>query len=513
MLEEAGVGQPLLAEENELSLSLEQAIDRALERNLGLSIIRFRPAISREDVTIAQAMFDPQVFATGDVRERTSPQAGSDLDGVGRGARTQTSAQVFSLGAEQRFSPGTTVGLETGFARSTTNSARAFINPEYNSDVALVLRQPLLRGAGQKVNLADIAKARIGMNRSRLEVRREVLDVIAAVEIAYWNLSASNARKSLFESNLRLAESLLQENRERLRLGVATRLDVLQAEANLASRSEDVILAQQAVENAEDNLRELLGALNLEEMIYSLRVTALPDEDPGLIPFEVAVRGALAQDMDLQIQYEILDQLQIDEEVARNNTLPTLNLRAGAGLLGREADGFRTYESTFRGRGHEWNAGLELRFPWGRRADKARLSQSRQDLAREEFRLAHIQQELLRRLRMSWRAVSAARERMETTSASVELNRESFERERISYETGVSSFRDVLQAQSDLDTARLRHLEAQFDLIESTVRLSRLDGQLLDRHGFEWDDLDSRVQTAPTREDLRTSLRGTALLP
>lgn len=477
-------------------LSPQDAIDLALKRNLGLAVTRYAPSISSDTLQVAESEFDPVLSTSINANDRVSPQAATNLEGVAPGTQPRNSGQNGDFGITQKIPTGATVTASTGIDRSTTNSSRAFLNPEYASTAQVSVRQPLLRNFGAKVNLAEIAKARLALNQSRLQVRREVLNVIAAAEIRYWQLSAARARKLLFDSNLELAENLLEENQERERLGLATRLDVLQAQASLAARSEDVILAQQAVENSEDRLRTVLGSLNYG-MEESLFVEDLPEINPPVPEFRDAVRSALAQDMDTQIQYEIIEQRKIDRSVARNRTLPTLDFTAGVGLAGLEGQPLDSYDQTFGANGYNWRTGLELSFPWGMRAARAQLNTRRKQVLQEETELAVIQQELLLRLREAWRAVVAGKERTATTRASLVLNEESFVRERARYDAGASSFRNVLEAQRDFDEAKIRHLDAMNDLIQSTVSLSRLDGTILLRHGFEWEEIDAETQSLP----------------
>jgi len=494
VLRESPLAMDIDSGEPPRSLSLRESIDLALAKNLGLNVARFRPGFAQDQLTIAESEFDPAISASATANESGDPPA-SALAGVSSG-QAINAGQRFNLSVGKRFSPGTEVEVGTSLNRSTTNSSFALLNPDFSTRIGFSVRQPLLDGFGEAVNLASIAQARIGIRRSRLEVRREVLDLVADVEVDYWNLAAARQRQALFLSNLRLAKSLLDENIARREAGLATPLDVLQAEASLAARSEELILAQEAADNAEDALRATLGIL-YSDTAQPLTVERLPNVLPELPPFRESVRGALASDMESQIQLELIEQLEIDRMVANNETLPDLDLFGGAGVLGRDSGGASAYEGAFDARGYEWNVGVELSLPWGQRAERARLRSSVRSIYQAEAQLAEIQQELLRRLRLAWRSIASGRERLATTEASLRLNRESFEQERARYEAGLSDFRNVLEAQSDFDSAKLRHLSALFDLRQSVVLLARLDGRLLARHGFSWNEVDERTQTAP----------------
>ncbi len=477
-------------------ITLQSAIDQALQANLGLSVSRYDPFIARDNLTVAEAEFDPRLSSSLRANERTSPLAATNLETAVGNTKPFSTSQVLRLEAQQKVATGATIGLGTSINRATSNSSRNLINPDITSEIALNVRQPLLRGAGSEVNLAQIAKGRLAVAQSELQVRREVLDVIADAEISYWNLATALARKELRISNLALASKLLEENRERERLGLATRLEVLQAEANVAAQTEQIILAEESIENAQDVLRVILGVIPMGDEPY-LEVEALPTTTPELPDFQDALRASLAQDMDTQIQYEIIEQRKVDRMVARDNTRPSLDVVAGAGVLGRSDLFGSSYRSSVEAEGHFWSAGLELSFPWGMRADKARYRTSERTVQRETTRLASIQQILLQRLRSAWRAVAAGRERTSTTQASLALNEESFARQLARYDAGASSFRDVLEAQRDLDQARLSHLEATSDLVRAKVQLTRLDGSLLQRHNFTWEEVDALTSPPP----------------
>lgn len=493
--EEPREGAPIGPEETIYAeqLSLDAAIQSALQNNLGILIERYAPIIARDDIEAARSTFDPVITTGFDASNRSSPTAASALDGS---PRPETSNRTFSAGVSQRLASGATIGASTGINRYGSNSSFSLINPDYTSDLSFSLRQPLLRGFGSTINLAPIARAQSRLRQSEFQLRQVVQEVVAETEIRYWDLAAAKARKAFYQLSLDLAESLLEETREREKLGLATNVDVLQAEASRALRTEDLILAQQAIEDNEDRLRNLIGTISPDPE-PSLLVATLPEIDPELPPFSDILQTALANNIQTHIQHQVIRQSQIDREVARNNRLPNLDVVAGGGLLGRTDSANAAFRNSLHADGHVWNAGIQLSFPWGLREGNARYRQASRQAERAHTQLARIQQELLLQLRTAWRNVAAAKQRVQSTGASVLLNEESYDRERARYESGLATLRNVLEAQRDLDDARLRYLEAATDLLRGTIRLSLLDGTLLSRHGFSWDEIDELGESAP----------------
>ncbi len=463
---------------------LQEVVDVALSRNLGLAIQRLNPADARDDVQAARADFDPRLNFSGARRETRSPPSSTALDGA---AVPETENRDYSGSLTQRIPLGTELTASASLNRSASNSAFATLNPAHFAELSLRIRQPLLRGLGAKVNLAPIVSARAALAGSQLRVRDQVLDVIAETERSYWVLSAAYARRALTLSNLRLAEALLNENVERERLGVALQIDVLQARASLATRQEELINAEKAIDEAEDRLRVQMGTLADAE-ITALAPSILPEAAPPLPPFDEAIRAALIHDLETEAQYAEIARRLVDRETAESNTLPDLDLVLDGAWQGRDSSNIQAVEGVAQGAGYRWRAALELSFNWGLRQENARLRQADRAVDRAELRLADIRQALLREVRTAWRDVSAGIERQRAAQIAVRLNAELFEQERERFLNGLSAFRDVLEAQSDLDSARLRYLNATEDLINADVTLARLDGRLLDRHGFSWED-------------------------
>ena len=329
--------------------------------------------------------------------------------------------------------------------------------------------------------------------RSRLELRSDSARNVTpqVTEIAYWNLAFARADRALAASSIELAESLLEENRERERLGLVTPLEVLQAETELTSQLEDLIQAERAIEDAEDQLRRLMGGTSFTESIdQPLFVAELPAELPELRPLPAVVTDSVTNDADAEAQERSIEVQRINRVLARDDTRPNLDLIGGLAYSGRDTAGDEAFRGAVEASGYDWTIGLELRFPWGFREAEARLRQADRSLEREKIRLYDIKQEKALAARSAWRAVNAGKKRIEVTRKALDLNEENFEQERARFNSGIIAYRRVLEAQRDLDDARSNHLAAIIEGLRAYVRLSRVDGSILARNGFSWEGVD-----------------------
>jgi outer membrane protein TolC len=487
------------ADENPVGevLQLETAIDQALANNLGLITARYRPANAVDDVLIEEAAFDLELFSSTSSSESLSAAKNSSLDNA---SIPESENRRSRFGVEKNLSTGANVVVDTGISRSASNN-NAARNPDYSTDVGFSIRQPLWKDAWMKVNLAPLARARAAADQSVFELRTEILDVISNTEIAYWNLAFTQAELTLIASSINLAENLLEENRERERLGLVTPLEVLQAEAELVNQQEDVIQAERAIEDARDVLRELMGSVSfLDDLSGDVAVRPLPAELSILRPMAVVVRDTILSDSDAQAQERAIEVQHINKILAEDDTRPDLDLTARVNYTGRDSDGERAYRDAYNAAGYDWNVGLELRFPLGFREARANVRKADRNLERETVRLYEIKQQKALAARSAWRAVNAGQKRIEVTRTALRLNQETFEQARALYGSGLVAYRQVLEAQRDFDQARSNYLSAMIDTLRATVRLSRVDGTILARNGFTWEMMEA-LSEAP---DLKT---------
>lgn len=482
----------LSADETSETLTLRHAIEYALAQNLGLRIQSLEPDIAKEAIIGQEAAFDPSLFSRANLGQ--SELEWEEIDGTPR--QTISDSRSYALGVTKRVVTGTQVTASASHSRSDGSS----FNPDLNqlvggglserATLSLELTQPLLRDFGREVNLAPLRRAESQARAADLETRNAIFSILQQTEVAYWRLADAYQRRELRLSNLELAEKLLEEARERQELGLATRIDTLQAEANLAQRQEQIIRAEQAIRDAVDTLLSTIGTLDEGlSLELQLAVDSLPESTGSLRDFDQVMETALQRNFDTNIQGEVLQQLEQQRILARNEERPQVDVSLSGSYNGLSpVSGRDAFAQAFDRRGDDWGLSLSLNLPWGARAARSNLRQTLHRIDQEEVRLAEIKQDLLRSIRSTYRDMSASRQQLNAAQLVVELQEATYEQERGKYDEGLSTFRDLLEIQRDLDQAKLSLLDAKLAAIESEINLSRVEGTLLERYGLDWND-------------------------
>lgn len=455
-------------------LTLEECIRRALDRNFGLEAQRFNPRIAEENIIIAREAFLPTFsLSTSRGAGRTAPTA---LEPGTKSEFSDTRASV-----NQRFLTGTTVGVSTRLGRSEFNPTLAALNPAYNADLSVSFRQPLLAGFGWLVNRAALDVAKIGLDRAHLDYKARALDTIQDTELAYYNLAFAREQLAVREFSLSLAQRLLDEAQIRLTTGVATDLDVLQAEVGVANAQRGVLLAQQSVKDRSDELLAIIGQFELDTPLGATRFKSIDNTVPV---FASSLNAAKQNQPDYLAAQLALEQSRVNLRVSKSNRRPDLSVGGAVGFDGSDGSGSRAYSDVFDRESSTWQVDLALNFAWGQTGDRARYRQSLASVSQQEIRLREQEQGIEVQVRSAVRAVETNLESVRIASLASRLSERQYELERARFEAGLSTSRRVLEAQNDLETARVAELQALVNLSTAYTNLHRIEGSSLQRYGI-----------------------------
>jgi outer membrane protein TolC len=455
-------------------LTLEECIARALKKNFDLEIQRFGPEIARDSVEIARSSFVPELsVTTSRSMSRTAP------DGAATGTRAEGANTNVTV--TQRLDTGTTASVSTRLNRSESAPNLSTLNPAFDSDVTLSVRQNLLKGFGREVNRAAIERSRLGVDSANLSYKARVLDIVQSTENAYYNLTFAREQLGVRNFSLALAQRLFDEAKTRRDTGVATDLDVLQAEVGVANARRGVLLAEQSVRDRQEQLLALIGQFELDTTVGP---TAFGPVEQALPVFASSYNLAKQNQPDLQTQMVTVEQLKLDLAVAKDGSKPSLSVGGAVGFGGRSGGAGNALSDSFEREEQSWQFDLAFTYPWGQVADKARLRQSLASLGREQTRLRQLEQNIEVQVRSAVRAVETNFESYKISALASSLSHRQYELEKARFDAGLSTSRRVLEAQNDLETARVNELSSLVTLRASHTALQRLEGSSLQRYGI-----------------------------
>ena len=481
-------------------ITLQDCVRMALMNNLQLQNSRLQPAIQREQVIQAEAIFDVVLGGGYSFTRTRTPNQNIAIQGVAPNvdpsiANIRTNDAEISLG--KQLTSGGSVQVSTDLIRSNVqgdDNVTYSPNPYWQPSLTLDYSQPILRGFGEKVNLSQVYIARKLEQESIESLRQSLIDTIAETEIAYWNLAFSwralGIQLWLIDAAVELRDIIdLRRNYD------ASLADWAQAVSIVEQRVADVISFQQAVKESSDTLKVLINDPGYP--LAGESVLAPVDEmvhTPLSLDLRSTLLTAIAKRPDVRKSVLQIDIARIEEVVADNGRLPELDLQAQIGTTGMSDDFGQSYDRTFDGDFISYVLGLAFQYPLGNRAAEAAWRESR--LGRSSAMLAYrssIQQAILD-VKTSMREVIDNAEYINATRvarlATAEYLR-ALEVERETLASLTPTFLNLIfSAQASLATARSDEFQAISSFNTSVVQLHRAMGTVLDMHQIGLQQID-----------------------
>jgi len=494
---------PVFAQQSQgvLEMSLEECIVKALKDNLGVAIQVLGPQISAEGVNTAQEKYIPSLSLSYQSR-KSENAAYSYLDTPGDSTINRTQNYNF-MTASQALPTGGTLRLDFTGYRTTTNQRGRTIDPRFGTTLGFNLTQPLLRNFGPKISRREILVAKNNLGVSEENLRNTLISTIYSVESAYWNLVYSIENLEVRRQSLELARDLLEKNRRSVEVGTLAPMEVLSAQAEVATREADLIQAETQIQSNEDQLKLLLNITEGDDLSLA---TLVPKDKPTYVAREVkleeALAAAIANRPDLEIARIGLETDKLNLTYAKNQVLPDLSLSASYSSPG--IDGTRlvynlpnpldpnaqiidtipggidgALRQSFKFTYPNWNFGLTLSLPLSNFFSRASLAQSRLNMRQALLDLESRKQDVYLEVKNAVRAVDANYKRIQAYTTARQLAEQKLAAEEEKRRVGMSTNYMVLSYQRDLANARISELNSIISYNVSQASLERSMGTSL----------------------------------
>jgi outer membrane protein TolC len=360
-----------LIHDGKLQITLQDAVELALENSLDIAVARYNPWIADTDILRTKAggqgrgtpgadfptsqanidpfnpfpSYDPVINAITSIDSRTTAVNNPFLAGTGVGGNTlqglHSHADVFNVAYQQSFTPGTTVNVGWNNTRSSSGSAANFFNPSVQSSLTAGFSQQLLNGFGTFVGRRNIMIAKNNRKIADLVFVNQAITTVTNAINAYWELVYARENVKVQQQAVAVSEKLYNDNKKQLEIGTMAPLDVTRAESEVASGRQNLIVAQTVQLQDEQVLKNAMTKNPLAPNLINVEIipTDLPTPPAATesASFEDAIQEAFVKRPDLQEQAYNLKNSGIEVRATKNALLPTLTLSgqySSSGLAG-----------------------------------------------------------------------------------------------------------------------------------------------------------------------------------
>jgi outer membrane protein TolC len=484
-----------------VDLTLDDVTTRALERNLELAVERLNPQTFDLSIARLRASYNP--IATSQFNQRAVVQPPTNqLNG---GTIVQNDTTDYNAGVTQLLPWG---GGDVQFIfnnrKQVTSNIFANFNPTYTSNFSLTFTQPILRGFLIDGTRQQLRVTAINRDISEIQLRGSIATTLANVRNAYWELLYGLEAVEVARGSLTLAEKLVEDNQARVEIGTMAPLDVVQAQAEAATRRQALAQAEATWRTAELGLKRLI-VNGTDDPLWraSLNPADRPDFAPETLDVERAVREALQNRTDLEQARRQIQANDTTMRFMRNQMLPALDLvasygaqglggtqfiRQGSGLgstiVGTVPGGYSDALRTLTGRDFPtWNVAFNVSYPIGASAADASYARARVQLNQSTAQLRALELQVATEVTNAALQVENSLTRYEAAEVARELAQTRLQAEQSRFEVGLSTNFFVVQAQRDLATAQNSELRALLDYRRALVDYTRVQEAPANRGG------------------------------
>ena len=479
-------GKEINTAKGELTLSLRKCVELLLSNNLDLKVERYNPYLQEKEIIKEKAAFDPLArFSLQDNKIVVSPT--TLLNGVwnrNQSYEQETIDYEFSL--SKKLITGGLGELKFTTKKFETNSFWHFYSPTYHSNIIFSLNQPLLRNFGINLNKSRIIISSNNREISQTRLRDKTIKMITTLQQIYWKLYLSQQALGVKRDSLQLARDLMERNKVLVEVGKLPSVEVLRAQAGVASREETVILAENALKDIEDLLKETLG-LALQDQIIAL-VDKPTFKEFSQLKVEQYIKVALENRSDYEEAKIHFKNLKVANKVAKNAMLPLFDIQASYGINATKSHHDESVQGLDMGGDYSWLVGFKIEIPLGNRWAKSNYQKSRLEIKKAETSLKSLEKKIGLEIREVLREIESSSKRIIATQEARRLAEKNLEAEEERMNLGMSTSVDVLRVQEELALAKCGETRAIVDYINSLNNLDKATGTTLETHEIEFQE-------------------------
>jgi len=375
----------------------------------------------------------------------------------------------------------------------------------------------LLQGFGLALNNRVIKIAKNNIKAADYVFKQQVINVVANVAAMYWNLVYFNNDRDVKQRAIAVSTKLLNDNKSQVEVGTLAPIAIVQAEAQVASDQQALVLSETNVLQQETLIKSTLSRNGLaNSAIASARIIAtdrirVPDVEP-IEPIQDLIERALDNRPELAQSRIQIDNSKLNLQGIRNQLLPTINaigdLRNNAlsggvntevnpitGIVpNHNADTFfiggygNILSQLFSRNFPNYTVGVQLSIPFRNRAAQANMITQELNLRQNELSVQRLINQIRVDVQTALTAVTQARAGYQASVKARVLQEQTADAEEKKLAVGASTPYNVILMQRDMWAAQDAEVQAEATYILSRVQLEWATGMTLPSHNVQMDE-------------------------
>jgi outer membrane protein TolC len=453
---------------------------------------------------------DPVLQSTTTQAHLTQPQANTVL--------SQTNALIQSV---RTTNTTLQMGLLSGGVVQYRNYEQAFkenapsdiLNPAVGPHMDLAFQHSLLQGFGVKLNDRGIRIAKINTGASLESFRSQLLDLVANVLNSYWDLVTAGDEWKARQRSQENAQKFYEDTQKEIAAGAIPRVELSRAAAEVATRRQDLVVAQANLRQRENSLKEMLvrtpdAAVDAAEILALDRIE-IPDTD-DLPRLRQLVATAMAKRPDVAVaklrdqtaeislagtENPLLPSVQVTGQTFNRGVAGTPQVSSGGSPNPYFVGGYGTALGQILRRNFpNYSADVSFSAPLGNRTAQGDYGIDQLQFRQSQLTGQRDTNAIVVDISARMSALRQARARHSAAVNTRTLQEQLLAADRTKFSSGIATFNDIINDQRALVVAQISEVNALAAYAHARVSLDQTLGETLERNQVSLDEgLSGRV--------------------
>jgi outer membrane protein TolC len=452
-----------VAQKEVRELSLQDCVKLALENNFEVKLAKLDLYVAETQVLYSEAVFDTFLFGnfsyTEDKRQELSVFAPDD-----------DQINVYSFGASKKLPTGTELAATWSDTRNWSNTRFVSKNPAHNAELSLDVRQPVGKNMFGFVDRGTVTLAKLAVENADLETNDRIEGEIAKTIKAYIDLLSAKRSYDIFTGILDKAQKLYEADLKNYDIGLIERVDLYASEANVANRQAELIIAENAYNRAQENLKLVMNVQEEWDIVPAEELTTYPVTET----LEDCLKQAFYNRRDYAVKKRDVDMKGLDLRMKQNMEWPEIDLFFTMKMNGLEQDFKKAAGKTFVADNTEYMAGFEFSMSLENRQARSDREKAAYEKEKALVSLKKTERSVITEVVIAFNDARSYGASIDYTEKAVDLNSKKLSEEEKRFLQGRSSTKHLIDYQGDLLRAGLEdvkfiadHRKAKVDLYRS----------------------------------------------
>ncbi|MEW5758696.1 MAG: TolC family protein [Candidatus Omnitrophota bacterium] len=317
-------------------------------------------------------------------------------------------------------------------------------------------------------NIANLKRSKVELTAQEETLRFKKLLIEFEVKRLYYGLLLAYETERISRNLVDQAKMHYEDVKRRFEQGTSSKFDVLQSKVQVSKVMPELVKAVNSVDLITEELKKLIGINMFSKIILKDKL----EQDVIEIKEKVFLSEAYINNPQMILKILGIDISKLDIKIARASGLPQIDASLNYNYRSNN------WNNMFNSRHSNWSGGVAVTIPiFDAFSTKAKVEEAKARYAQTIIEKENLIDQLVVDIRRACLDLNEANTIIEYERDSIDEAREALKIANVSYDCGVGTNLDVLDAQVSLSVVDKNYVEGIYDYLMAKAFLDKTRGK------------------------------------